>query len=934
LRLFRGWGQGCGDNFGRGGARGGEWQGFFGNRACPPAAGGAECEFDELVLAVAFGSIGARGGAAIGAVWGEDPGFGVVGALAGEDFVEEPLFEEGVDHGEDDLDPVVEVARHPVGTADEEFGGSVVFEAVDAAMLEEAADDGTDGDIFADAGDARAQAADSAYDELDLDAGGGGFVEGFDEGAVDEPVHLGGDGGGLSGASVGGLAVDEFEHALVEVVRGDEEFLRTLEAADAGEHVEEVGGVFAELGACGEEGEVGVELGGGGIVVAGAEVEVAPDLVFIAADDEGHLGVDLEVDHSIDDVDAGFLEASGPEDVIGLVEAGLQFGDRGDLLAVSHGAHEGAHDAGIPAGAVEGLFDGQHIGVGGGVFEKIDDRAEVFVGVVEEEVALANGAEEVGGLAHGGGLRGDEGLVAEFRGVGAGVDGHEAGRIEGAVDEVEVVLGQVEGFEEVLVDFGGRVVIHLESDGGSFAAVVEFLFDGAEEVSGVVLVDVELAVARHSEVPEAAYFGSGEEVGEMVADHLAQEDVVALIGRAGQLDDAGQHLGDLDDGEMVGADALAFQLEVEDDVEGFVEELGEGMGGVDAQRGEHGADLIEVVGVHPLLGGGVEVVGMDESDAVFGELGEEVLAPAAELGVHHGLHAGMDGAESFLGGESVGGALGDGAFDLLFESGDADLEELVEVGADDAEEFDAFEQGEGLIEGLLEDALVEFEPAEFPGDEMGGGMSLHSMVETLLEAFAFTKQQSCEGGRRGRGKSLAKERPGSLLAEYMKLIVTVFSLLGLALFARAEPLAVGAAAPEVTAPDQNGQPVVFKDVYAKGPTLVYFYPKADTPGCTKQACSLRDDWAALKAKGIQVLGVSGDKPEAQKKFEEKFQLPFTLVADSEGKVAAGFGVPFFNGIAKRMSFLVKDGKVVWNMLSASTAEHSKDVIKAFDALPK
>ncbi|MBJ7392670.1 MAG: peroxiredoxin, partial [Chthoniobacterales bacterium] len=104
----------------------------------------------------------------------------------------------------------------------------------------------------------------------------------------------------------------------------------------------------------------------------------------------------------------------------------------------------------------------------------------------------------------------------------------------------------------------------------------------------------------------------------------------------------------------------------------------------------------------------------------------------------------------------------------------------------------------------------------------------------------------------------------------MKLLATLFSLLGLSLCAKAAPLAVGAPAPDVSAVDQNGAPVVLKDVFAKGPTLVYFYPKADTPGCTKQACSLRDDWAALQAKGIQVLGVSGDKPEAQKKFEEKY----------------------------------------------------------------
>lgn len=167
--------------------------------------------------------------------------------------------------------------------------------------------------------------------------------------------------------------------------------------------------------------------------------------------------------------------------------------------------------------------------------------------------------------------------------------------------------------------------------------------------------------------------------------------------------------------------------------------------------------------------------------------------------------------------------------------------------------------------------------------------------------------------------------------------MSLLSLLGLSAFAKADPLAVGASAPEISALDQDGKTINFKEVYAKGPTLVYFYPKADTPGCTKQGCSIRDGWADLKAKGIQVLGVSEDKPEAQKKFQEKYKLLHTLIADSDGKVAKAFAVDMMPivGLTKRQSFLIKDGKVVWNMLKdTSTDTHAADVIKAFDALPK
>lgn len=143
---------------------------------------------------------------------------------------------------------------------------------------------------------------------------------------------------------------------------------------------------------------------------------------------------------------------------------------------------------------------------------------------------------------------------------------------------------------------------------------------------------------------------------------------------------------------------------------------------------------------------------------------------------------------------------------------------------------------------------------------------------------------------------------------------------------------IGAPAPDVTSSDENGQTVRFADLYREGITLVYFYPKADTPGCTAQACSLRDSFAGLKARGVRVIGVSEDKAEAQKKFREKYSLPFTLVADPDGKVAKAFGVPTFLGFTKRQSFLVKDGKVVWRDLSVSPKTHVAEVNKALDAL--
>jgi len=162
-------------------------------------------------------------------------------------------------------------------------------------------------------------------------------------------------------------------------------------------------------------------------------------------------------------------------------------------------------------------------------------------------------------------------------------------------------------------------------------------------------------------------------------------------------------------------------------------------------------------------------------------------------------------------------------------------------------------------------------------------------------------------------------------------ISTVAASLVLAVSAiAAEPIDLGAPLPPVTAKDQDDKDVKLAEAGAEGWTFVYFYPKADTPGCTKQACSLRDSYAALTEKKVKVYGVSMDTVEAQKAFKDKYKLPFTLISDKDGKVADAFGVPHETGVAKRQAFLFKEGKLVWRDLTASTDEQAADVLKELD----
>lgn len=139
-------------------------------------------------------------------------------------------------------------------------------------------------------------------------------------------------------------------------------------------------------------------------------------------------------------------------------------------------------------------------------------------------------------------------------------------------------------------------------------------------------------------------------------------------------------------------------------------------------------------------------------------------------------------------------------------------------------------------------------------------------------------------------------------------------------------LAPGDLLPGVSAKNQQGQPVNLADHATATWLLVYFYPKANTPGCTAQACSLRDNWDDLLAAGIEVIGVSKDSIAAQQKFSQQKNLPFILLADQDGRVANAFGVPHLAGVTKRSAFLFREGSLVWNDLAASTSKQAADVL--------
>lgn len=153
----------------------------------------------------------------------------------------------------------------------------------------------------------------------------------------------------------------------------------------------------------------------------------------------------------------------------------------------------------------------------------------------------------------------------------------------------------------------------------------------------------------------------------------------------------------------------------------------------------------------------------------------------------------------------------------------------------------------------------------------------------------------------------------------------------------ATSLKAGDKAPELNINDQNGNIVKLDDFKGKK-LILYFYPKDDTPGCTAEACNLRDNYAELKKKGFEILGVSADNEKKHTKFIQKYSLPFPLLADTEQKVCNAYGVwakkkfmgREYMGI-NRTTFIINEKGIIEHIIEdVDTKNHSEQILSLYN----
>lgn len=148
----------------------------------------------------------------------------------------------------------------------------------------------------------------------------------------------------------------------------------------------------------------------------------------------------------------------------------------------------------------------------------------------------------------------------------------------------------------------------------------------------------------------------------------------------------------------------------------------------------------------------------------------------------------------------------------------------------------------------------------------------------------------------------------------------------------------GEKAPQFEGKDQDGNMIKLSD-YSGKKVILYFYPKDDTPGCTKEACNLRDNYQALKDQGFEIIGVSADTESKHKKFIDKYELPFPLIADTEKEIIQAFGAwgekkfmgKTYDGI-HRITFVIdENSNVLKRFDKVKTADHTAQILEAISA---
>src|SRR5689334_15339839 len=452
------------------------------------------------------------------------------------------------------------------------------------------------------------------------------------------------------------------------------------------------------------------------MIIAGSEVNVGVQLSAFAAHDETDLGVGLELDEAVDDLHAGALEIARPFDVGSLVEAGLEFHQRGDGLARLRRLDQRGDDRAVAAGAVERLLDGDDIGIGRRLAHELHHRVEAFEGMVDDDVLLADGGKAIAAvIADAFGKARNIGLVLQ---VAPLIEDKlvEVGESQHMIDDDKVLLIEV----ELIGDEGAQIVGHraraLHVDDGTAATALQQSLEQKHQIFGFFL-DFDIAVAKYAKDAGTGDFMAGEKLVEINGDDFFERQEAHDLAAVGKTDEALQLRRNRhecgDNLAVLGANQAQRKRESE------IGNEGKRMCRIDGQRCEHGKDLFAEMGIEPDTVAFQQFLGLDHRDSRLAQFAAHPRPDSLLIGDQFARHA-IDLHQLLRRRQTIVAQRVDPGIDHAFEPRDADHEEFVEIGRGDRQESEALEERMAHVARFLQNTTVEAEPGEFAIDEALG----------------------------------------------------------------------------------------------------------------------------------------------------------------------------------------------------------------------
>jgi hypothetical protein len=392
--------------------------------------------------------------------------------------------------------------------------------------------------------------------------------------------------------------------------------------------------------------------------------------------------------------------------------------------------------------------------------DEIDDAGERLVRMVHQDVLGADQLEEVGAPLDGGGRPRHHRLVLEVPESVEPVEGVERRQVHRPPHAVHVARLQLEGLREHLHEPLVRVGLDAQPDRFAADPLPQRLLHGLEQILGFVFLNDEVGIAGHPEDRMGEHVETAEQLSQVRADHVLEQDEPDPSRRPGQGNQALEHRRHLHDGEQLLTFPVVEPFHQQHDVEALVVHVREWVAGIDCERRQHRVHARPevLVGVRALLRGQVRVG--DARDAVRREARQDVVPQDPVLFVDQLVRPSVDGRELLGRPEAIGAVVLrlEPRVELLLQAGDADFEELVQVGAEDGKKLDPLEQRVAGVARFLEDARIELEPAQFPIDVELGRMPGHRTRRHHRSPAARRLPRTSRMGRRSAPSASGRHR--------------------------------------------------------------------------------------------------------------------------------------------------------------------------------